>query len=77
MDWFTRFTLASATLFFGAGVIIIACMLFSLPAYLLWNWLMPTLFGFPTLTIWQTFGLMILCKILFGNTYFRKEDYEK
>jgi hypothetical protein len=31
----------------------------------LWNWLMPTIFGLPTLTYWQAVGLIVLCHILF------------
>lgn len=34
---------------------------------LLWNWLMPELFGLPSITFWQAAGLLILCKILFGG----------
>lgn len=35
---------------------------------LLWNWLMPPLFGRPEVTLWQAFGLLALCRILFGGT---------
>jgi len=34
---------------------------------LLWNWLTPTLFGWRTITFWQAFGLLALCRILFGG----------
>jgi hypothetical protein len=34
---------------------------------LLWNWLMPTLFGRPEVTFWQGLGLLALCRILFGG----------
>ena len=34
---------------------------------LLWNWLLPPLFGWPTLTFWQALGLLALCRILFGG----------
>ena len=34
---------------------------------LLWNWLLPPLFDWPTITIWQGFGLLILCRVLFGG----------
>ena len=34
---------------------------------LLWNWLLPPLFGWPEITIWQGFGLLALCRILFGG----------
>lgn len=34
---------------------------------MLWNWLMPELFGLPVITFWQAAGLLLLCKILFGG----------
>jgi hypothetical protein len=34
---------------------------------LLWNGLLPTLFGWPPITFWQALGLLALCRILFGN----------
>lgn len=34
---------------------------------LLWNWIMPDLFGLPTINFWQAAGLLTLCKILFGG----------
>jgi hypothetical protein len=34
---------------------------------LLWNWLLPPLFGWKMLTFWQAFGILALCRILFGH----------
>jgi hypothetical protein len=34
---------------------------------LLWNWLLPPLFGWRTLTFWQGLGLLALCRILIGG----------
>src|SRR5438309_7312097 len=34
---------------------------------LLWNWLLPPLFGWRTVTFWQALGLLALCRILFGR----------
>jgi len=34
---------------------------------LLWNWLVPALFGFKQVTFWQGLGLLALCRILFGG----------
>lgn len=34
---------------------------------LLWNWLMPTLFGLVRITFWQALGLLALGRILFGG----------
>jgi len=33
----------------------------------LWNWLLPTLFGWRQITFWQAIGLLALCRILFGG----------
>jgi hypothetical protein len=33
----------------------------------LWNWLLPSLFGWRQITFWQAFGLLALCRILFGG----------
>jgi hypothetical protein len=33
----------------------------------LWNWLLPTLFGWRQITFWQAFGILALCRILFGG----------
>src|SRR5688572_26399738 len=34
---------------------------------LLWNWLLPPLFDWPEITLLQGFGLLALCRILFGG----------
>jgi len=33
---------------------------------LLWNWLMPAIFGLGTITYWQAFGIVVLAKLIFG-----------
>jgi hypothetical protein len=33
----------------------------------LWNWLLPTLFGWRQITFWQGVGLLALCRVLFGG----------
>lgn len=33
----------------------------------LWNWLLPPLFGWHQITFWQGFGILVLCRILFGG----------
>jgi hypothetical protein len=34
---------------------------------LLWNWLLPDIFGWRQITFWQALGLLALCRILFGG----------
>jgi hypothetical protein len=46
-----------------AGIGLIA--LFGWVVMLLWNWLMPEIFGLKSLTYWQAWGLLALSTILF------------
>ncbi|GAB3722165.1 hypothetical protein GCM10027594_02820 [Hymenobacter agri] len=50
-------------LFFAALLITVAGFV----TQALWNWLMPALFRLPTITLGQTFGLLLLSRILFGG----------
>ena len=42
-------------------------LLAAVPTWLLWNWLMPGLFGLPHVTLLQAFGLLLLAGLLFGD----------
>lgn len=33
----------------------------------LWNWLLPSLFGWRQITFWQALGILVLCRVLFGG----------
>lgn len=35
---------------------------------LLWNWLMPVIFGLTTISFWQAVGISFLCGALFKNS---------
>ncbi|MEM9649460.1 MAG: hypothetical protein AAF969_13355 [Bacteroidota bacterium] len=64
---------------FFAGLIFIGLVL--LAGYvmmLLWNWLMPDLFGLTTIRYWQALGIMLLTKIIFGfgNHSSKKSNYK-
>lgn len=49
-------------------VMLLLTLVFVWPVQLLWNELMPALFGCPEISFWQAWGLMILCSLLFkGN----------
>lgn len=45
----------------GIGLVFLC----GLAVMLLWNWLMPDIFGLKRLTYWQAWGLLVLCHILF------------
>lgn len=52
----------------GFGGLVIAGLLgflFGLFVMLLWNWLMPTIFGLGEVTYWQAWGIAILAHLLF------------
>ena len=66
MDRFTQFTISIAAIMGGIGLIIFGCMLYSLPVYLLWNWVVPTIFGLSEITIWQSLGITLLSRFLFA-----------
>ncbi|MCF8296230.1 MAG: hypothetical protein K9J13_01680 [Saprospiraceae bacterium] len=50
----------------GAVMMGVFAFLFGYFVMLLWNWLMPEIFGLVTITFWQAFGIIILSKFLFG-----------
>lgn len=52
----------------GALVIIGIALLYTLPVYFLWNWLMPKLFGLSRLTLLQALGLNLLAGFLFRGS---------
>jgi hypothetical protein len=33
----------------------------------LWNWLLPSLFGWREVSFWEALGMLVLCRILFGG----------
>lgn len=55
--------------FIARGVVfgILAATFFTVALMLLWNWLMPLLFGLAVVTFWQALGILALSKILFGG----------
>lgn len=50
----------------------VALTLFGGTLMLLWNWLMPSIFGLTTLGFWQAIGLFALARLLFSGTGFRR-----
>ena len=42
-------------------------LVLAMPVYFLWNWLIPVLFRGPEVTLFQAWGLVILCGLLFKS----------
>ena len=60
-----KFWLLRGLRFFFFTALFIAVAGFATQA--LWNWLMPELFRLPAITLVQTYGLLLLSRILFGG----------
>src|SRR5262245_19832319 len=56
--WIAPVALFAMTLFVALGGYVVRS---------LWNWLLPSLFGWPVITFWQALGLLVLCRLLFGG----------
>jgi hypothetical protein len=64
--WEDRSRLQKILIGIGFGIVGIGFVfLCGLIVMLLWNWLMPDIFGLKRLNYWQAWGLLILCTILF------------
>ena len=50
----------------GVGFAVLFAFVFGLVVKILWNWLMPAIFGLGEITFWQAFGIVLLAKLLFG-----------
>ena len=64
------YILATAVVF---GSVILFCALISLPFWLMWNWLIPTIFGLPEITLLQAFGLWTFL-VLIRSSNFKYKD---
>jgi hypothetical protein len=60
MQTIAAFVLAVATL-------VAFSLIMAVPTMLLWDWLMPELFGLKTITLFQAWGLNFLCGLLFKS----------
>ena len=54
-------------LFVVAAVLVLGAVVMGL-----WNWLMPDLFGWRTIGLWQAIGLLVLSRILLGGLLGRR-----
>jgi hypothetical protein len=52
-------------------IVIAAVAILSLVVQHLWNWLVPPIVGWHTISFWQGAGILLLSKILFGGFHGR------
>ncbi|HUU38841.1 MAG TPA: hypothetical protein VMW46_11645 [Candidatus Desulfaltia sp.] len=63
----------------GVGFAVLFAFVFGLVVKVLWNWLMPAIFGLGEITFWQAFGIVLLAKLLFGagHGHSHKDHHER
>jgi type IV secretory pathway VirB2 component (pilin) len=52
----------------GFAVVAALGLVIAFPVMILWNWLIPAIFGLKTITFLEAFGLYGLCAILFQSS---------
>jgi hypothetical protein len=55
------------TIVAAIAVLIGLSLIMALPTMWLWDWLMPTIFGLKEITLFQAWGLLFLCGLLFKS----------
>ena len=59
------------------GLLILSALLLAIPTMLLWNALLPNLFGTPQISLYEAVGINILSGILFkSNVNIKKDQYD-
>ncbi len=59
---FVTFILLTAVWIVGISIVAVV------PAWILWNWLVPPIFGLPEIDFLQCFGLLLLVGIFAGSS---------
>ena len=69
---------ALEALFIVVGLLILSAIILAFPTMLLWNWLMPNIFGLTEITLYQAMGINFLSNILFkSNVTIKRENNDK
>jgi hypothetical protein len=55
------------TIVAAIAVLVGLSLIMALPTMWLWDWLMPHLFGLKEITLFQAWGLLFLCGLLFKS----------
>lgn len=78
MHFFRKFNpLVHIPLIIGGVFLVLAlAFVFGLFVMLLWNWLMPEIFGLTKISYWQAWGLVLLAHILFKGAAGLKHHHD-
>lgn len=61
----------------GLIALTVLALLFGIFVKLLWNALMPAVFGLPEIGFWQAVGLVVLAHILFGGDHSHHYEHSR
>ena len=65
------------SVFGGAFVLLVLfgiAIVMAIPTYLIWNWVIPSIFQLPEITLGQALGLNMLSSILFKSSSTSKDN---
>ncbi len=72
-----RWLVITGFVLLGVLAAVLFAFVFGYFVMLLWNWLMPPLFGLGTITYLQAFGIIILARLIFGSFGHRPSDRKR
>ena len=72
-SWLVKIFTYTTALSIVFGGVFLFCALVSLPFWLFWNWLIPSIFGLPEITWLQAFGLWTFL-VLIRSSNFKYKD---
>ena len=64
ISWLKRLSNILFIFSVAIAIIFVFCAFVSLPFWVLWNWLIPDIFGLPEITWLQAFGLWIFMALI-------------
>lgn len=67
------FLKAIGLIFVAVFIILFFSFIFAWLVMLLWNWLIPVIFGLKVITFWQAFGLNLLSGLLLKSYNFNNK----
>jgi hypothetical protein len=59
-----KFVLKVSEFLLGLVFLSLMSLVIAYPVMLLWNWVMPEIFGLTTISFWQALGLLLLSGLL-------------
>ena len=74
-SWLVKIFTYTTALSIVFGGVFLFCALVSLPFWLFWNWLIPSIFGLPEITWLQAFGLWTFLVLIRSSNFEYKDVF--